>query len=76
MVATEDFFNKKKDWSLLKDSIIDNYLEPYIRKILYARRPVFIIDCFAGKGKFDDGNPGSPLIIATHIKNIMKSDAE
>jgi three-Cys-motif partner protein len=76
MVATEDFFNKKKDWSLLKDSIIDNYLAPYIRKILYARRPVFIIDCFAGKGKFDDGNPGSPLIIATHIKNIMNSDAE
>ena len=31
-------------------------------KILYTRNPLVYVDCFAGKGKFDDGNPGSPLI--------------
>ncbi len=31
-------------------------------KILYTRKPLAYVDCFAGKGKFDGGNPGSPLI--------------
>lgn len=31
-------------------------------KILHTGKPLVYVDCFAGKGKFDDGNPGSPLI--------------
>jgi len=75
MVASNDFFEKKKDWSLLKDQIIGNYLKPYIAKILYTRKPLVIVDCFAGKGKFSDEAPGSPLIIAEHIKTVLESDS-
>ncbi len=25
-------------------------------------RPIYYVDCFAGKGKFEDGNDGFPLI--------------
>ncbi len=75
MVAPNDFFEKKKDWSLLKDQIIGNYLKPYIAKILFTRKPLVIVDCFAGKGKFSDGAPGSPLIIAEHIRTVMESDS-
>ena len=57
-----DFFDKKKIWSEVKDSLLACYLRPYFQKILMTRKPVFYIDCFAGKGKFNDGNDGSPLI--------------
>lgn len=30
-------------------------------KMLRTGRPLVYVDCFAGKGKFDDGNSGSPI---------------
>lgn len=58
----DDFFAEKKPWSKVKDELLGCYLTPYVAKILYTYKPVAYVDCFAGKGKFDDGNPGSPLI--------------
>ena len=57
-----DFFKEKKPWSKTKDQILGSYLAPYFQKILYTGKPSVYIDGFAGKGKFDDGNDGSPLI--------------
>ena len=74
MGHTKDFFKSKKGWSLLKDKIFDHYLKPYIAKILTTGKPLIIIDCFAGRGKFDDGNVGSPIIIAEHIKSVLYGD--
>lgn len=74
MGSTKNFFLKKKLWSLLKDKVIDNYLSPYISKILSTQKPLAIIDCFAGKGRFDSGEDGSPLIIAKHIKSVLEKD--
>jgi three-Cys-motif partner protein len=71
MGQTQDFFKAKKEWSLFKDKILDYYLSPYIPKILSTGKPLVIFDCFAGKGKFDDGEDGSPVIIAEHIKSIV-----
>ena len=31
------------------------------------------VDCFAGKGKFDDGKDGSPLIALEIIDNAIES---
>jgi three-Cys-motif partner protein len=72
MVQTKDFFKKKNPWSLIKDRILDYYLIPYIAKIARTRKPLIIFDCFAGKGKFDSGENGSPLIIAEHIKTALQ----
>lgn len=66
---TKDFFKEKKEWSKIKDELLDWYLIPYLAKILTNNRPLYIIDCFAGKGKFADGSFGSPLIIAEKIKS-------
>lgn len=71
MGSTNDFFKEKKDWSKFKDRILDYYLAPYINKVLFTKKPLLIIDCFAGKGKFDDRDIGSPIIIAEHIKKII-----
>lgn len=74
MGQTKDFFKEKKAWSVFKDGILDYYLSPYLAKILKTGNPLLIFDCFAGKGKFDDGENGSPVIIAEHIKSIIQKD--
>ena len=71
MAIRGDFFAKKRDWSKLKDQILDHYLAPYLAKITTTGRPTRIADCFAGKGRFDDGQAGSPLIIAKHVAAIL-----
>lgn len=63
-----DFFGKKRDWSRYKDFILGYYLEPYVPKVNTLRKPILVVDGFAGRGEFGDGQPGSPLIIATTVK--------
>jgi three-Cys-motif partner protein len=63
-----DFFKVKNEWSVIKDRLLGCYLTPYFQKILKTKKPTFYIDCFAGKGRFEDGNDGSPLI-ALRIRN-------
>ncbi len=67
-----DFFRAKRPWSKYKDSILEYYLEPYIPKVAKLGKPVLIVDCFAGCGQFEDGEPGSPLIVASTIERWRK----
>lgn len=76
MVTTKGFFERKREWSVIKDNILAWYLGPYIAKILATHRPLLIVDCFAGKGKFDDGNDGSPLIILKSIMNTQSKQTD
>lgn len=64
---SKTFFKEKRQWSKYKDFILDCYLTPYIAKVKNLKRPILIIDCCAGPGKFEDGTEGSPMIIANHI---------
>ena len=57
-----DFFKTKSEWAVIKDHLLGCYLTPYFQKVLLTGKPIYYIDCFAGKGKFEDGNDGSPLI--------------
>lgn len=68
-----DFFVEKKAWSVVKDELLRCYFMPYVSKILRTYRPLVYVDCFAGKGKFDDGNPGSPLIALEVIDKCQES---
>ena len=74
MTPTGNFFSRKKEWSKLKDQILGHYLRPYLDKITRTGRPTRIADCFAGKGKFDDGTDGSPLIIARTLSEKLSRD--
>ena len=67
MATTKDFFKSKKTWSKYKDELLCAYFLPYLNKIMSTRIPVVYIDGFAGKGKFDDGTDGSPLLIKEKI---------
>ena len=68
----DDFFAKKKAWSVVKDELLGCYFKPYVQKILTTYRPLLYVDCFAGKGKFEDGNPGSPLIALDIIEQCKQ----
>ncbi|WNY25353.1 three-Cys-motif partner protein TcmP [Methanolapillus millepedarum] len=57
-----DFFKVKNEWSAAKDELLACYLKPYFAKIVFTRHPVQYIDCFSGKGMFEDGTNGSPII--------------
>lgn len=57
-----NFFKKKNEWSVIKDKLLGCYLTPYFQKVLRTGKPICYVDCFAGKGMFDDGTEGSPLI--------------
>ena len=67
----DDFFTEKKPWSEVKDQLLACYFKPYVAKILHTYKPLVYVDCFAGKGKFDDGNPGSPIIALDIINECL-----
>lgn len=59
----DDFFEVKKDWSRVKDTLLGAYLPVYFAKVIHTQKPIVYIDCFAGAGKFKKNNEdGSPRI--------------
>ncbi len=68
----EDFFKEKKQWSIIKDQLLGCYLKPYFSKILATQKPIFYVDAFAGKGRFEDGNAGSPIIALNIISESLQ----
>ena len=70
------FFDEKRDWSKYKDSILNYYLVPYLQKVKELRKPICIVDMFAGRGEFKTGEPGSPKIIATRVQEFVGENVE
>lgn len=60
--SSDDFFKNKRPWSVTKDELLRCYLLAYFVKIFATRKEVVYVDCFAGRGTFEDGQKGSPLI--------------
>ena len=71
MSNNKNFFAKKRAWSLVKDELLRCYLAPYLNKIYVTRKPLLYVDCFAGKGKFDDGKEGSPLVAISCVRDSL-----
>lgn len=70
--SNKDFFKNKNNWSEIKDRLLGCYLPQYFQKLLMTHKAIFYVDCFAGKGKFDDGSDGSPLIALKIRDDCMK----
>ncbi len=71
MATKKDFFKEKKIWSKVKDELLGCYLRPYFSKVMHSGKPILYVDCFAGKGKFDDGFSGSPLIALDCLRTCL-----
>lgn len=67
----ESFFEQKRPWSIYKDHILEFYLKPYLSKVKELGKPILIVDMFAGRGKFDTGEDGSPVIIAKRMAESL-----
>lgn len=69
--ASRAFFDQKKPWSKRKDEILGYYLIPYLPKVATRKKPIVIVDGFAGPGRFSTGEAGSPVIIADTIQRFL-----
>jgi len=58
----DPFFREKRSWSKVKDKIVGDYIDCYLRTVHNLHRPVLIVDGFSGPGIFGDNTLGSPLI--------------
>lgn len=71
--TSSDFFKHKSDWARIKDALLSCYLKPYAAKILHTGHPLLYADCFAGKGRFDDGEDGSPVIACKVLDECLSA---
>ena len=72
MSSNKKFFEHKRPWSRVKDELLRCYLSPYLNKIITTNNPTLYIDCFAGKGKFDDGEDGSPITALNCVRDSIE----
>lgn len=68
-----DFHKEVKIWSKIKHQILRNYLALLLGKLGRPGTRVYNVDGFAGQGRYEDGNPGSPLIAAELAANPKQS---
>lgn len=69
----EEFFNRKRPWSLIKDQVLGSYMPAYLAKLSTKSSKIVLVDAFAGPGIFVDEDtgersPGSPLIMCTQAE--------
>lgn len=59
----DEFFETREDWSRRKHLVLTYYLTPAAAKFSKASPDgrVMLLDGFAGKGKYADNQPGSPI---------------
>jgi three-Cys-motif partner protein len=69
----KDFFDELKPWSKIKNDLLATYLLPYFSKITNTKRNTFYVDCFAGQGRFKDGNDGSPFLAVRTREHALKA---
>ncbi len=65
----------KQDWNYrdymrAKHEILEKYLKAWTQ-ILWKFRRLLYVDCFAGKGKYDSGEYGSPIIALKAMEKIL-----
>lgn len=63
---TQPFFESKRAAAVLKHAILKGYVAPFAVKTgsTSVDHRVAIVDGYAGAGRYDNGEPGSPAIIA------------
>ncbi|WP_306206183.1 three-Cys-motif partner protein TcmP [Actinoplanes sp. RD1] len=68
-----DFFESKKSAAILKHAILSRYLVPFTAKT-GSRSPqgrVAFVDGYAGEGRYEDGEPGSPALAIKTARDLL-----
>ncbi len=59
----------------IKHSILMDYLSPWLKILAGVGGSVVYVDAFAGRGRYDGGQPGSPLLVLSLIQDEMNRTA-
>jgi len=68
----DEYFQELKEWSRRKLNIIQKYLDGFSRILGYAlEESVYYVDGFAGRGIYDMGEKGSPVLAAEMAERLQ-----
>ena len=66
MPASSDFFGERNAQAVLKHGVLTRYAHYFAGRAGSATSGrVAFVDGYAGEGRYDDGSPGSPLLLAS-----------
>jgi three-Cys-motif partner protein len=76
-VAERDFFETKNPQAVLKHGLLTRYAHYFAGRAGHATgKRVAFIDGYSGAGRYDDGSPGSPLLLASSAKRAEDIDRD
>jgi three-Cys-motif partner protein len=68
----DEFFDRKRPWSHIKDRVIGCYMPPYLRKVAQLGKKIVLVDAFAGPGIYElepsSSRCGSPIVIVNEAE--------
>lgn len=68
----DPFFVSKQAAAVLKHGILSRYLVPFVAKVgsTSPGHRVALLDGYAGPGRYEDGTPGSPALLAETARRV------
>lgn len=77
-INTKQFFRSKRAAAVFKHAILASYVVPFASKTgsTSPGHRVVIVDGYAGAGRYDSGEPGSPALIAAAAGNLPRVNIE
>lgn len=74
MNQAEDFFSELKEWSARKLNIIKKYVDGFSKILGRRSKEIYYVDGFAGRGLYDKGEKGSPVLAAEASLTYQQSN--
>lgn len=72
----QDHFSQFRGHTELKHGVLSRYALAWIQILKPQHDSLWLVDGFAGRGKDDAGNPGSPLLLARSAAGLREQNAE
>ncbi|QFU90933.1 three-Cys-motif partner protein TcmP [Amycolatopsis sp. YIM 10] len=69
MSASQEFFRDRKAQAVFKHEILARYPVVFAAKAGLGR-PVVFLDGYAGRGEYEDGTEGSPVLLSKHAERV------
>lgn len=78
MTRNQNFFERCQPRAVFKHGLLARYAYYFASRGGSYDRPVLLIDGYAGPGRYEDGAPGSPLLLASQAERakLLKRNVE
>ena len=75
MNQAEEFFSDLKEWSARKLNIIEKYIGGFSKILGSKFKEIYYVDGFAGRGLYENGEKGSPVLAAETAQTFRQSNS-